>query len=257
MLIEFKSDKLSVNLIDEGDGDCIVLLHGWGAYAEVYLSIINVLKPHFRVIAPDFPGFGKTDEPSFAYKTSDYSDFVLCLLEKLGIQKASFIGHSHGGRTILELASRQNLPVIIEKIVLIDSAGLPVKTSPKVKAKTLTYKALKKLALTRLALKVCPDGVEKLRKKFGSADYSNSSSLLRESMVKVISEDFTENLKHIKVPTLLIWGDKDTATPIQNAKLMEKEIQNCGLVTIKNAGHFSFVSDMPLVSRVLKSFFKF
>lgn len=257
MLIEFKGDKLNVNLIDEGDGQCIVLLHGWGAYAEVYRSIINVLKPHFRVIAPDFPGFGKTCEPSFAYNTADYCDFVLCLLENLGIDKASFIGHSHGGRTILELASRSKLPVDIHKIVLFDSAGLPVKKSIKVKTKTFTYKVLKKLFLTKLALKVCPDGVERLRKKFGSADYSNSSALLRESMVKVISEDFTDKLKYIKAPTLLIWGDKDKDTPVENAKIMEKMIPNCGLVTIKNAGHFSFVSDMGLVSRVLGSFFKF
>lgn len=257
MLIEFKGDKLNVNLIDEGDGQCIVLLHGWGAYAEVYRSIINVLKLHFRVIAPDFPGFGKTNAPSFAYNTANYGDFVLCLLENLGIKKASFIGHSHGGRTILELASRSDLPIGIDKIVLIDSAGLPVKKSAKVRAKTFTYKTLKKLALTKVALKICPDGIEKLRAKFGSADYAASSPLLRESMVKVISEDFTGNLQDIKAPTLLIWGDNDKDTPIENAKIMESRIPNCGLVTIKDAGHFSFVSDMSLVSRVLASFFKF
>ncbi len=257
MNINYKGEQLKVNLIDEGQGEVIVFLHGWGASADLYRVIIDVLKRNFRVVAPDFPGFGKSDEPSFAFDTEDYALFVETLLLELGIAKASFIGHSHGGRTVLEIATRKNFSVEIQKLVLIDSAGIAFKKSFKVRAKTALYKTLKALFLTRAGKKLFPEAVESLRKKFGSADYTACSETMRQSMVKVLKSDYTNKLGDIKVPTLLIWGDKDTATPIQCAKLMEKEIPDCGLVTIKGAGHFSFVSDMPLTERVLKSFFNF
>ena len=101
----FKGDKLNVNLIDEGQGETVVVLHGWGAKADLYRTIINSLVSHYRVIAPDFPGFGASTEPSFPYSIEDYAEFVSSMLNKLGIDRAHIIGHSHGGRTALELAT--------------------------------------------------------------------------------------------------------------------------------------------------------
>ena len=80
---------------------------------------------------------------------------------------------------------------------------------------------------------------------------------MRQSFVKVVNSDYKDRLHKISRPTLLIWGDKDTATPISDAKYMEKQISDCGLVTIENGGHFCFTENFPLVARVLSSFFKF
>ena len=66
MIVEYKGDKLNINVIDKGEGEPVVLLHGWGARAEIYGSVINPICSHYRVIAPDLPGFGSSDEPSFA-----------------------------------------------------------------------------------------------------------------------------------------------------------------------------------------------
>lgn len=256
MNLQYKNDNLSVNLIDKGQGDTIVLLHGWGARADIYMSIINLLSSKYRIIAPDLPGFGKTTEPSFAYDVKDYVDFVLLMLKELGISKASFIGHSHGGRCIIEMASRSDLKIEIDKIVLIDSAGIRPKLSFSKQIRIATYKSLKKIVTMPLVAKKHPDLLDKLKKKFGSADYSNSSEIMRQSMVKVVNSDFTDRLHLIKAPTLLIWGDKDTATPIEHAHIMQKKIPDAGLVTIKNGTHFSFADDFALTSRVLSSFFK-
>lgn len=255
MVLEFKGDILNIDYIDEGSGDVIVLLQGWGTTASLYRSIINMLSGHFRVIAPDFPGFGSSTEPSFPYSAEDYSDFVITFLEKLGVNRASFIGHSHGGRVIIELASRDEKPVEIDKIVLIDSAGIVTQKKLSKRIRIRTYKILKNILLIQPVKAMFPDALPALRKKFGSADYASSSEMMQKSMVKLVNTDYSHRLCKIKCPTLLIWGDNDDATPISHAHTMEKEIPDSGLVVIKGGGHFSYVSDLALTNRVLNSFF--
>ena len=255
MKLEIKNEILEIDYIDEGEGDVIVLLQGWGTTASVYKTIINMLTPKYRVIAPDFPGFGRSTESSFPYSAEDYSDFVLAFLEKLDISKASFLGHSHGGRVIIELASRENLPIEIDKIVLMDSAGIVTKKKLSKRIRIRTYKILKNLLLIPPVKAMFPDALQALKKKFGSADYASSSEMMQKSMVKLVNTDYSDRLCKIKAPTLLIWGDKDDATPLAHAKIMEKEIPDSGLVVIKNGGHFSYLADMALTKSVLRSFF--
>ena len=99
-----------------------------------------------------------------------------------------------------------------------------------------------------------PDALDKFRAHFGSADYNAATGFLRDTMVKVINEDLQPYLAEIQRPTLLIWGDQDTATPMRDAHIMEKEIPDAGLVVVKNAGHFSFLKDPYLVIAVIQSF---
>lgn len=255
MTVKFKGDNLNINLINEGQGKVIVLLHGWGASAKLYRSIINQLTPHFRVIAPDLPGFGDSTEPLFAYSASDYGDFVLELLSELDISECSFIGHSHGGRTVIDIASRENLPIHINKIVLFDSAGIPAKKTMKKTVRVRLYKLLKAFVLAKPIKSAFPQALDKLQRKFGSADYAASSAVMRQSMVKVLNTDYTDRLKNIKASTLLFWGENDTATPLCDGRLMEKNIPDAGLVIVKNGSHFSFIDDSVLCAKVLKSFF--
>ena len=254
MELVFKGDNLDVNLIDEGKGDVIVVLHGWGAKADLYRTVINPLVSDYRVIAPDFPGFGKSSEPSFPFSIEDYADFVAALLKELGVTKAHIIGHSHGGRTCLELAT-EDYGFEIGKVVLIDSAGIPVKKKLSKRMKIRTYKILKGVVSFAPVKKLFPNALNKLKKKFGSADYAAASDIMRQSMVKVLPCDYTNKLSVIKNPTLLIWGENDNDTPLSCAKVLEKGIGDCGLVTIPKAGHFSFAEAPALTANVLKSFF--
>ena len=74
--------------------------------------------------------------------------------------------------------------------------------------------------------------------------------------VKVVNEDLTEYLPHIAASTLLIWGENDTATPLRDAKIMEKKIPDAGLVVFKNTGHYAFLENLPHFLAVVDSFFK-
>ena len=254
MKLEYLGDVLDVNLIDEGQGETVVVLHGWGASCELYRTVINPLKESCRVIAPDFPGFGKTTEPTSPYSIEDYAGFVVALLDKLSVEKVHLIGHSHGGRTVLELLTG-NYNMQFGKVVLLDSAGIPVKKKLSKRIKIRTYKILKCLFGTGIVKKIFPKALDNLRKKFGSADYASASEIMRQSMVKVLPCDYSDKLSLIKNPTLLIWGENDTDTPLSCAKVLEKGISDCGLVTVKGAGHFAFAQAPALTANVLKSFF--
>jgi len=249
-----KINNIEINYIKEGSADkSILLLHGWGANIDLFRGIINNLSKTYTVYALDMPGFGKTIEPKNAWCVDDYVDFVIKFIEKMKIEKISLLGHSFGGRVIIKLVNRENLKFKIDKLVLVDSAGILPKNKKKT-MKTRVYKTLKVIVGNNITKKVFPHALENLKKKFGSADYRNASGVMRETLVKVVNEDLEPLLSNIKQSTLLIWGTEDTATPLSDAKIMESLIPDSGIVEVKGAGHYSFLEQPQLVNAVLNSF---
>ena len=214
-----------------------------------------MLKSKYRVLAIDYPGFGESELLKRSFAIDDYCDTVVGFLEKLDIKKVILVGHSYGGRIILKLNNRENLPFTIEKNVLIDAAGLKDKKDLKVKIKVSTFKALKNFFnLLPISKTKKDEMVMNLRKRFGSSDYASAPKALQDTLVKSVNEDLTYCLDNMK-ESLIIWGDKDTVTPIWMAKIMESKIKNSGLVML-NGGHFSFIDDPHTFSRVMVSYFK-
>lgn len=245
---------LTTNYITAGQGEPVLLLHGWGSSIGPYRQLIELLSQKYFVIALDMPGFGQTEEPKTPYGVDEYVAFVLDFLKLFDISRLSLVGHSFGGRVIIKMVNRQ-LPFTVDKIVLIDSAGIKPQQTKKKSLKQRCYKVGKWFATRKLVSKLFPGLLEKLRVKFGSADYAAASAMMRQCLVKVVNEDLSHLLPTIQAPTLLVWGENDTATPLSDAKKMEAEIPNAGLAVIKNAGHFSFVEQPVIFARIMGSFF--
>lgn len=243
-----------VNYIDEGSGEAVLLLHGWGSNLKSFTSLINLLKSKYRVLAIDYPGFGESEELKKSFSIDDYCDIVVEFLKKLEVKDVILVGHSYGGRIILKLNNRDKLPFEIKKNVLIDAAGLKDKKNLKVKLKAFTFKTLKNIFNILPISKAKKDEmIVNLRKKFGSSDYASAPKLLQETLVRSVNEDLTYCLDKMK-ESLIIWGDKDTVTPLWMAKLMESKIKNSGLVML-NGGHFSYIDDHLTFERVIISYF--
>ena len=96
----------------------------------------------------------------------------------------------------------------------------------------------------------------KLRNKVGSSDYKSSPEVLKDTMNIILNEDQRSLLPNIKASTLLIWGSLDTATPISDAREIEKTLQDCGLVEYRNGTHFSYLENLENCKLVLKEFLK-
>ena len=246
---------INTNYLTAGEGEAIVRLHGWGSSLEPYRQLINLLSQKYFVIALDMSGFGNTEEPPRPFDVDDYVDFVLEFLKLFPVSRLSLVGHSFGGRVIIKMANRE-LPFSIDKIVLVDSAGIKPQPSGKKSTKQLIYKMGKWFATRKLIAKCFPGLLEKLRVTFGSADYAAASPMMRQCLVKVVNEDLSHLLPGIKAPTLLVWGENDTATPLSDAKKMEAAIPGSGLAVIKNAGHFSFVEQPVIFRSIMASFFE-
>jgi pimeloyl-ACP methyl ester carboxylesterase len=247
-------DQISVNYIDEGEGDVVLLLHGWGSNITLFQGIIDTLSPRHRVIALDMPGFGKTPEPPEPWCVDDYVDFVMKFLNSLHIKEFSVLVHSFGGRVLFKMNAREKLPYVIHKAVLIDSAGIMPKKTWKQKASLRLYKMASRFMSTKPLHFLYPDAVEDMRKKRGSADYNNATPTMRATLVKVVNEDLEPLIAKISCPTLLVWGDMDTATPIADAKVMEGLIKDTGLVVCEGAGHYSFLEQPAKVHGALQAF---
>ena len=104
--------------------------------------------------------------------------------------------------------------------------------------------------------KLFPHAVENWRRRRGSADFNSASEVMKKTLVLAVNEDLTPCLKNITAPTLLFWGDKDDATPLSDAKIMEKKIPDAGLVVLQGGSHFSFLENTPYFLRVADAFFE-
>lgn len=243
---------INVNYIDEGSGPPVLLLHGWGSSSAAYRGIINTIKGKYRCIAPDFPGCGKSSTMAEPWTLADYTAFIKKFCDALSLENPIIFGHSHGGRVALKLAADG----IIEpkKMVLLDSAGLIPKKSLKQKARAKSFKIIKSVLTVPLWKDSCEGLLSKARAHYGSADYNAAPPVLRQTLVNLVNTDIRDCLPAIKASTLLIWGDKDTATPLVDAKIIESLIPDCGLCVIENTGHWSFVENPGLAHAIIKNF---
>jgi pimeloyl-ACP methyl ester carboxylesterase len=98
--------------------------------------------------------------------------------------------------------------------------------------------------------------IDQRRQKAGSSDYNRATPMMRAILSKCVNEDLCHVMPKVSSPVLLFWGDKDTATPLSDAKRMERLMPNAGLVVAEGAGHFAMLEQPALWLASLKSFLK-
>lgn len=246
--------NLSINYIKRGNGKTVLILPGWGAIINTYMPLINSISNYANVYCLDMPGFGSSQEPDTDWNLDNYVDFIIEFIESQNIQELDLIGHSNGGRIIIKLMSRANLNFNVNKIILIGSAGIVHKKSKLQELKIKILKLGKNIIETKPIKTIFPNLLSKLKNKFGSEDYKNASPIMKKTLVNLINEDLQKFLPNIKVPTLLIWGENDTATPLQDGELMEKLIPDSGLVKVKNCTHYVFLEQNAYVNSIISNF---
>jgi len=246
-------DGLSINYIKQGNGKAVLILPGWGTTIDTYMSMINDISSYATVYCIDMPGFGKSDEPKQRWNLDSYIDFVIKFIKSQNIKELDLIGHSNGGRIIIKLMSKK-LDFKVNKIILIGSAGIVHKKSFSQKVKIRSFKIGKRILGFKPVKIIFPKALDNFKNKFGSADYKSASPIMKECMVSLVNEDLREYLPNINVPTLLIWGENDSATPIEDAYLMEKSIPDAGLVKVQNCTHYVFLEQPAYVNLVIKTF---
>lgn len=235
-----KINDIKINYQQFGTGKDLVFLHGWGQNVEMMLPLANRFKDKYRITILDFPGFGHSEEPTTAYTIYDYSNLLEILLTSLGVKNPTLIGHSFGGRVAICYSAKYS----VEKLILFGSPCIRKEIKSK---KTDLYKAMKKLpGLKKIS--------EVAKNYLGSTDYKNASPIMREILVKVVNQDLSNDAKKIKVPTLLIWGTNDEAAPIEDARELEKLLQDGALIELEGYTHYAYLEAIDQVTNILNSF---
>jgi pimeloyl-ACP methyl ester carboxylesterase len=244
-------DGVRIRYKASGVGEQVLLLHGWGGSIESMELVFDALAKSYNVFAIDFPGHGKSDLPPGPWAVSDYTDCLLRVMDNLGLRRPHIIAHSFGGRVTIRLAKFH--PDRVNRIVLVDSAGIRPPRPPKYYFKIALAKAGKFLARYGGSI---GQGIRNfIYSRIGSKDYAQAGPL-RDTFIKVVNDDQTEMLSQVQSPTLLVWGADDKDTPLASAKIMEKLIPDASLVVFENAGHFSYIDHSHKFHMIVRKFLR-
>ena len=234
---------VNINYVEYGNksGKDVVLLHGWGQNIEMMDSLGKGLQKDYHIVILDLPGFGKSSEPTYGWTIYDYYEMLCEFLDNLKIKNPILVGHSFGGRISIIYSAKRK----VEKLVLLSSPFRRSNKKDSFKVKVLKF--FKKVPL----LKELEDY---MKTKIGSTDYRNASPMMRKILVNTVNEDLTEYLKQIKVPTLLIWGELDTAVPLEDAKYAESIMDDAGLIVYEGCTHYAYLERLNQTISVLNNF---
>lgn len=234
----------------------VVLLHGWGCDVKLMKPLSDFLSRDMTVLSVDFPGHGQSGKPPEPWGVPDFARCVLTLLRELEFLPCSVIAHSFGGRVTIDLAAED--ASLFERIILTGAAGIKKAPSAESQKRTARYKRLKGIVNALRPLKIfgkLPDALEeKLRQRYGSKDYNALDAEMRKTFVKVVGYDQTHLLERIQQPTLLLWGDKDTETPLWMGQMMEKRIPDAGLVVLEGGSHFAYLEQAARFHAIAHNF---
>ena len=234
----------------------VLFLHGWGCTGAMMKAAADALASGAQVMTLDFPGFGESDRPPEPWGVPEYAEAVRQLLEEEDFAPCSCVAHSFGGRVAIWLASEH--PDLFDKLVITGGAGLKKPQTEEAKKRSEAFR--RKKALWEKVRGFAPlSGVaeraeEKLRRKYGSADYNALDAEMRRTFVKVISLDLADRLPGIRQPTLLLWGDRDTETPLWMGQRMEREIPDAGLVVLEGGSHFAYLEQAGRFNTIVRHF---
>jgi pimeloyl-ACP methyl ester carboxylesterase len=259
-----------VHYVDEGHGDTIVMIHGFASSLHTWNQVADELTRDHRVIRLDLPPFGVTGplrSTSGAIETMNLPTcrrFIDTFLQALGVSRASFIGNSLGGLISWDYAARHRGAV--EKLVLIDSAGFPMKLP--------IYIGLFNSALVRASSPWwLPEAIVKsaVRNVYGDPRRLDAATLRRYveffhgegtraaigKMVPTLdfSEVDTEVLRTLDVPALVLWGAKDRWIPPAHAAEFANRIPGAKSVMYAGLGHIPMEEAPERVMEDLRAFF--
>ncbi len=244
-----------VHYRDEGnraDSTPIVLIHGTAASLHTWEAWVKELKQTHRVISMDLPAYGLTGPNKTGdYSQEYYAQFMHHFLEKLDVKKCILGGNSLGGAIAWRYAL--NYPTEVYKLILIDAAGYPMESKSVPMAfqlagvpvlnnifqfitpRFIVQKSIENVYADKT--KVEPDLVDRyfnLALRAGN----RQAFIERMSTFKTLLNDSTYlQIKNIKTPTLILWGDKDLLIPLTVAENFHADLPNDTLVVLKNLGH--------------------
>jgi len=249
-----------------GEGQPILILHGWRSSSSSWVKVQEMLgEKGYQVIVPDLPGFGKTPPPppkasarqgapKEVWGVEEYADFVNQFVEQLGLEKFVLAGHSFGGQIAVQFAAIHSDRV--KKLILVAPAAIRRKPTLETQVFALIAKTGSAFVSIIPSTKVRELAKKVLYRSIGRRDYARAEGVMRHIFQKIKLQDMSSLLPKITAPTLMLWGNRDEMTPIQDAYLMQELIPGAMLQIIEGGNHALNLQTPEKLSNFILEFLK-
>jgi pimeloyl-ACP methyl ester carboxylesterase len=235
-MITIKGTRIRLLRGGGGGAPPLVFLHGAGGHTG-WMGFLEALAEDFAVYAPEHPGFGRSDDPSWLDEVGDLAFFYLDLVETLGLDRVHLMGTSLGGWIAAELAVRDQTR--LASLTLVGAVGIPADGKPiddifrmPVEENLRRFYADPERAARRL------QDMAKIDMTVATKNRLTVSRLAYRP--RFYNPGLAKWLHRITVPTLLIYGDKDGLVPPRFGEAYRAAIPGSRLVVLENAGHAPF-----------------
>jgi pimeloyl-ACP methyl ester carboxylesterase len=262
---------------DEGTGsETLIFIHGLGSYLPAWDKNIAELSKHYRCIAIDLPGYGKSDKTGAAAGMANYANDVLALMDALQLEQATLVGHSMGGQIAITATLKE--PQRIKYLVLAAPAGIETFTEQQKQLfkTTVTPESIQKttpeqiVANFKVNFHQMPADVQHMiddrLKMAESPEFGAYTTVVADGVAAMIDEPVYEQLPQVQVPTLIIFGAQDALIPNRYlnpnlttqavAQTGRERIPNSQLVMLPEAGHFLQFEQAEAFNRAIRDFLK-
>ncbi|HEY0755270.1 MAG TPA: alpha/beta hydrolase [Ktedonobacteraceae bacterium] len=204
-----------------GQGSPLVLIHGFGVSGQIWQPILPYLAQQHRIYVLDLPGYGRsTFTPP--WRLREMAPLLLTWLRELNLSSVALMGQSMGGAIALHLSALA--PELIERVVLVSSAGIPLNAS----LSTLFWRSL----------------LSTLQPGNGSYPWGLIRDVLRprpvlfwQNTLEMAQSDFRVEIADLKIPALIIWGERDLLLPISLGQTLHAALPHATFVTFCGCGH--------------------
>jgi pimeloyl-ACP methyl ester carboxylesterase len=261
----------------EGEGSPVILVHGISNCIEDWLLNFHELASQHRVYALDLIGHGRTDKPlSASYQMPDLARFLKDFMEALQIPSAHLVGHSLGGA--ISLTCALNYPTYVNKLVLVDSAGLAQEVSiilrlfsVPVVGELLGLMALqgdleKRMAFQRKSWpdpEIVPDQMIQL--KYAATLWQDIRKTYFKTLracaniggtKKSVYGPIVDGLPSLKNPVLVVWGEQDDLLPVSQAQIVKNKVPHARVEIFENCKHDPMVVNPKKFNQVVLEFLR-
>lgn len=255
---------IKTSFLTAGSGKPVLLLHGAGIGSIQWYTVIGPLSRDFSVIAPDIVGYGESDKPSASYDREFFVSWLRGFVDALSLDCIDLVATSQGGAIALQFVIEN--PELVDRLVLVNSAGLSeVAQNVPVSVKLLMMwhelfpsSASSEFLLRRHALfdaENIDQGILELE------EYGREVRRMRggrrafwQGRGRVVEAVSVDQLKQIKNPTLMIWGEEDVAFPLSSAEAAARLMSNARVTALSRAGHICFLERPAEFNRILREF---
>jgi len=257
---------LRVALFDEGDGRPLVLLHGGGSKLD-WRANVEPLSQRFRVVAPDLPGFGRSEKPERDYTLAFYDQFLEQLVQGMGGARIALVGHSMGGLLAARFAAAH--PDTVERLILVAPMGFGPEIHPAIRLMQVpvigallgrpSLSGTRRLLHTLIAKRelITEDLVREtleLQSQPGAARAFASifGKLVRP--VRGVVARMPETMASLGPLTMVIWGKEDALVPCRHIDIARERLPGGRFLVFQGCGHFPQLEDAAQFNMAVSDF---